>query len=406
MKILIFILIIFAIEVERKVLGFLITSTTTADRIENFGYTSETHILTTKDGYILTLFRIKNSTSSNHNATSGTSKPVVLMVHGLTGSSDCWIIRGAADSLAFNLVDNGYDVWLGNCRGNPYSSRHVSMSTNERKFWHFSWDIMADIDLPTFIDYILKQTGESRLHYVGHSQGTAIMFSLLSTRPEYNRKIKTTHMMAPIAFMSYAQSQAIRLAAPLLGTYSELDPLYGDRPFLQNPLLQKILGISKCRSAFAYPGLCSFWLAIAGGYTTHTPQSLYPEIFKTHPGSCSAHQFVHLVQLHVSGHFRRYDYGIKENMILYNRTTPPDYKLTNINLKFPLNLYYSDYDVLSSKRDVEHLSTILGNQSVRHFIDLPNFGHFDFMWAAKVKEIMNHGILQRMHKAEDVFRSS
>lgn len=33
---------------------------------------------------------------------------------------------------------------------------------------------MAKYDLPATIDFILKKTGQDKLHYVGHSQGTTI----------------------------------------------------------------------------------------------------------------------------------------------------------------------------------------------------------------------------------------
>lgn len=33
---------------------------------------------------------------------------------------------------------------------------------------------MAKYDLPATIDFILKKTGQEKLHYVGHSQGTTI----------------------------------------------------------------------------------------------------------------------------------------------------------------------------------------------------------------------------------------
>lgn len=38
----------------------------------------------------------------------------------------------------FVLADEGYDVWIGNTRGNTYGMAHVNMSTNSKGFWDFS----------------------------------------------------------------------------------------------------------------------------------------------------------------------------------------------------------------------------------------------------------------------------
>lgn len=41
---------------------------------------------------------------------------------------------------AFILADNGYDVWLANCRGNYYSRRHKYLNPDtDKKFWTFRY---------------------------------------------------------------------------------------------------------------------------------------------------------------------------------------------------------------------------------------------------------------------------
>ena len=61
------------------------------------------------------------------------------------------------------LANAGYDVWLGNNRGNYYSREHTSLhhdgDDEERKeYWDFSFHEMAEYDIPATLDYILTKT--------------------------------------------------------------------------------------------------------------------------------------------------------------------------------------------------------------------------------------------------------
>lgn len=67
----------------------------------------------------------------------------------------------------------------------------------------FSWHEMGIYDLPAMIDYILKQTGQKQLFYIGFSQGTTQFFVLMSLRPEYNKKIKLMSALAPVAYTGH-----------------------------------------------------------------------------------------------------------------------------------------------------------------------------------------------------------
>jgi lysosomal acid lipase/cholesteryl ester hydrolase len=73
-------------------------------------------------------------------------------------------------NLPMFLAEMGYDVWLGNTRGNKYSSKHKKFKRDEDQFWNFSIDELARYDLPDSVDYILKLTGATSLSYIGFSQ--------------------------------------------------------------------------------------------------------------------------------------------------------------------------------------------------------------------------------------------
>ena len=69
-------------------------------------------------------------------------------MHGLLSSSDSFITNDEDKALAFVLANRGYDVWLGNNRGNKYGKKHIQYSTEGKAFWDFSFDEMAIYDLP------------------------------------------------------------------------------------------------------------------------------------------------------------------------------------------------------------------------------------------------------------------
>lgn len=57
---------------------------------------------------------------------------------------------------------------------------------------------MASIDTPETIEYILSYTKQSKLGYIGHSQGTIQMFALPTVAPRIVPKIAFYGALAPI----------------------------------------------------------------------------------------------------------------------------------------------------------------------------------------------------------------
>ena len=93
------------------------------------GFPVETHQVVTRDGYILSLHRIPV-----YGPRSGGQVPVFLM-HGLLSSSADWVVTGPDHGLAFQLSEAGYDVWMGNFRGNTYSKTHIRPDISKQEYW-------------------------------------------------------------------------------------------------------------------------------------------------------------------------------------------------------------------------------------------------------------------------------
>ena len=75
-------------------------------------------------------------------------------MHGLLDSSDTFIINEENKALAFVLANRGYDVWLGNNRGNKHGRNHLNISVNDKAFWDFTFEDMAIYDIPAAFAYI------------------------------------------------------------------------------------------------------------------------------------------------------------------------------------------------------------------------------------------------------------
>lgn len=222
----------------------------------------------TSDGYLLTIFRIPYSPRLNNSDDS--EKPVVFLQHGLLCASDSWLLNGPDDSIAFMLADAGYDVWMGNTRGNVYSKKHTKLSTLLSKFWKFSWHEIGVYDLPAMIDFVLEKTQQDKLHYIGHSQGTTSYFVMLSENPSYNDKLKSSHLLAPVAYMNNMKSPLAKVMGPILGTPSLIANLIGRTEFMPSNVLMNKLGPKICKEKSLFEPICdNILMLIAGWDSSH-----------------------------------------------------------------------------------------------------------------------------------------
>jgi lysosomal acid lipase/cholesteryl ester hydrolase len=108
-----------------------------------FGYITEEHVVPTKDGYLLCLHRLCHKKGEPYITARGRDKkykkPVVYLHHGLFMNSEVWVCQiDEKLSLPFRLVEEGYDVWFGNNRGNKYSKKSLHYTSNKPEFWNFS----------------------------------------------------------------------------------------------------------------------------------------------------------------------------------------------------------------------------------------------------------------------------
>ncbi|GAB0092453.1 Lipase [Sergentomyia squamirostris] len=363
----------------------LLRKKTVIEVCKDDGYVCEEHTAQTQDGYILTMHRIP--------PTNNEGQGIVFLQHGLLCSSMDWVVSGPGKSLAYLLADKGYDVWLGNARGNIYSRRHVSLDVKKGAFWQFSWHEIGIYDLPAMIDYSLNATGQKSLQYIGHSQGTTSFFVMASMREEYQEKVSFFQALAPAVFLSNSKSPLIRALAPFANIAKFFFTLFGQYEFIANTQLLELAEQAMCKKNSPFLFLCKNILFLLSGYDSEQlDDDLLSKILENVPAGASVGQIVHYAQSVNSGQFRQFFHGPIKNKVLYGNIAPPEYKLENV--KVPTVIHYSKNDWISVIKDVEKLTQKLPNVVGDYLVPFPKFNHLDFIYAKDVKFLLYDKVIE------------
>ncbi|EDW12735.1 lipase 1 [Drosophila mojavensis] len=357
--------------------------------LQKYGYPAEKHTVNTDDGYILEMHRIPRPGG----------RPVFLM-HGLLCSSAAFVLMGPKNGLGYLLYDQGYDVWMGNARGNTYSKNHVRYNENQSEFWDFSFHELAIFDLPASIDYVLHETNRTSLHYIGHSQGTTSFFILGSERPEYMKKIFLMQALAPIVFFKYCKSPPLVVlgAADLTTTFLRMT---GPDEFLPSDDFLTMFSRALCDGTRIGLKICKNVLFQFAGYSpTQTNETMMPVVLGHTPAGASSRQILHYVQFRSSNEFQQFDFGILQNRKRYSSLKPPKYNLSSVTAQ--VILYHSQNDLLGQPEDVTRLYFALPNVVERYLVELPSFNHLDFLWGMDAPELVFGRMFKNMRYVEEV----
>ncbi|KAJ0178303.1 hypothetical protein K1T71_006126 [Dendrolimus kikuchii] len=363
------------------------------DLIRKYGYPAEVHSVTTEDGYILEMHRIPHGRNSN---SAGGKRSIIFLMHGLLSSSADWLLMGPGSGLGYILADEGFDVWIGNARGNYYSRKHVRLNPDSilnTNFWTFSWDEIGNIDVPTMIDYALEHTGQKRLHYIGHSQGTTSFFVMTSLRPEYNDKIISMHAFAPVAYMAHNRNPLLLFISPYANNIEQIGRLLGIGEFMPNSAIMTWAGFNLCMDEVIFQPICSSIVFLIGGWNENQHNATMLPVIAGHtPAGASVRQFAHYGQGIDGKEFRRYDQGnVFSNLITYGSTKPPRYDLGKVIA--PVFLHYSDSDPLAHVNDVDRLFAELGRPVGKFRIPMASFSHIDFVYGIDAKELLYNRVI-------------
>ncbi|XP_050832501.1 putative lysosomal acid lipase/cholesteryl ester hydrolase [Serinus canaria] len=351
------------------------------------GYPSEEYEVMTEDGYFLSLNRIPHGKGGA--GLSGPRTPV-LIVHGFCLDGGDWVDNFPESSLAFILADAGHDVWIGNNRGSSWSRRHRSLSPASEEFWDFSFHEMAMYDLPAMVGFILMQTEQEQLFYVGHAQGSSLGFIAFSSLPHLAGKIKLFFALAPVYTFRHARGPVLKLAflPDLL-----LKEIFGTRELVLVPRKEKLLLAEKCSQPLEAEA-CANSIFLVGGFDWNNLNKSRLDVYISHfPDYTSVKNLLHWGQTAKSAEFKQFDYGLR-NMEKYNQRRPPFYQLEA--MRVPVALWSGGHDWVTPHEETQRLLAHLSN--VVHHEHFPDWNHFDHHWGLNAPQRMYQRMVAMMEE--------
>jgi len=282
------------------------------------------------------------------------------------------------ESLSYILADAGYDVWMGNQRGNTYGKAHVNISVDSREFWEFSWDQMAEFDFPAMIDYVRNNTGYDKISYIGHSEGTLVCFAALSEHPEWASKINIFIGFGPLITVGHITNVLFRFLAD---TY--FDKIVGEfdhKQFLPSSTYLEELFPLLCAP---FPQICEDVIEFICGPHRGAFNLSRMQVMSAHePGGTSIQNMEHFTQAIRKDNFAKYDYNDPiKNSQHYGQRIPPSYNISNFPTSdiLPVALYSGSHDELADPADVKFLISQLPSPPILA-VELQNYAHLDFVW--------------------------
>ncbi|XP_063606385.1 lipase lipl-5-like [Penaeus indicus] len=327
------------------------------------GYPSEIHQVVTDDGYILEVHRIphgRNDVTRNHNRISTPerggngrreNRRVVFIQHCVLCSSADFVLNDPDQALAFILADAGYDVWLGNARGNVYGRRHVRLSPDQREFWDFRGRPKV-----LELDCLGDASACMPMLLLSSSMLLGIYLALLRTLERAG--------VVEVGMLSANYSAATSaLCAPLVPTKLVCDAI-------------RMLAL--------------------GPNSGYVDKAYQPVILAHIPAGMSLNVLKHFQQFHTSHKFQAYDYGRQRNMQEYGSAVPPSFSFGQV--RAPVGLFYSDGDWISDTLDVRRMAPELPNLALDYLVPLADFNHNDFLWAENANRLVYDRILNLLQK--------
>ncbi|XP_074033580.1 lysosomal acid lipase/cholesteryl ester hydrolase isoform X2 [Leptinotarsa decemlineata] len=320
--------------------------------LQRWGCTVEEHELLTKDDYFILVVR----------AVMGSiTKPTpIVMGHGLNTNTLSFVTM-FNKTLAFELLQSGYQVFFINFRGTRYSDRHKTLTKDNEDYWKFSFHQMGEFDIPAAMDLVENKTSGTKAVFIGFSMAnTAVNIYSILYPEESKSRLSGIIEMAPVANLTGMRS-ALKYFTPLY------------------PVIKLYLPVS----------------------------------LEQNMDVVSEMLFTHYYQIYEKKQFLEYDYGPDRNKMKYGSAFPPQYNLTKISVPVALVLGLNDYiaEVKNGRSLYHNMPTssrcgfkIIADTKWSHnsFVlskDMPRYLNSIVM---KIIPIMENNLCLRVSASEDI----
>ncbi|MBC6462808.1 alpha/beta fold hydrolase [Actinomadura sp. HBU206391] len=322
------------------------------------------HPFVTEDDLRLTLSRFHRADSDD----------VVLLLHGLTSSSDLFIMPEINNLVSF-LLDNGFgDVWACDFR----MSNHFPYNTGTRRY---SLDDIAHYDYPAALGELRRHVGERRIHVFAHCLG-ALSFSMSLFGGMVDDIASLAVNSVSLTPRVPGWSRVKMAAGPAFADYvlglPYIDPRFKEAPaFTVRRLFARTVSLfhPECRESACH--MQSFmWASGRPGFFMH--ENLAPE---THVhdrladlnGASTVHYYRHIRKMVRAGRAVRYDVRDPRHAAL-----PEDFLARAAEITTPVLFMTGDHNRIFTDSNVVCHELMSKAAPDRHDLAiLPGYGHID-----------------------------
>ncbi|KAL7665839.1 AB-hydrolase lipase domain-containing protein [[Candida] zeylanoides] len=402
------------------------------------GYIIREHVVATKDDYLLVVHKLERMGSSPgaspsasvgasasastidlaHTArsiTPGSASTTTLVQpkvayfhHGLLTNSELFLLGSEKNkNLPYLLVDLGYEVWLGNNRGNKYSRKHLKLSVSDKRYWNYSLDEFALYDIPDTLRYIQTYYSHgTKIMYVGFSQGCSQLFASLSLNPHLNQSISLFVGLSPAIIPRDLSHTLLKLIVnKTANDNSFLYGLFGERAILPSVSFWCwIMGPD------LYQQVVDRSLRFLFGWTSRNISPQQKKVGYRHMFSnSSVKSIIHWFQIIASRRFQMFDetcnIGLSGLATLsrdskYTTSRVAPFPISH-HLDVPMVLVYGDSDILV---DIDSTRRLILSQNAKmtskllEVIQCSTYEHMDTLWGNNVYEDVFKRVIEHMER--------